>query len=327
MNQPTKRTKKQHIVPRFYLQRFVDDNGLVWSYDFGNRKIFPAKPVDTAIEQNFYSPLNEENKRFDELELWLSEVEAAAAPLFGALDGGELLRGEDREKFSVFLAAQYLRSPMMVTAQADLMGQMAHHLTRASVSNPIEFERDMDGFDKQSGITTSPGERREIRESLLDEGKFEINVLQHAGLPVITGVPDIAELIYQMNWLLVDVQSQHLILGDSPFVKVYDAQTYHPAYGDGGFHNKTLYLTFPLSPSRMLEMSWSGREVDGVIKVNKQRGRLYNRQRAHWAKRFLYANCSDSGIKKLGEKQILGTGRPRIVTSAITPKITVKRKL
>lgn len=327
MSQPIKRTKKQHFVPRFYLQRFVGDDGLVWSYDFQNTKVFPAKPEDTAIEQNFYSPLDEENKRFDELELWFSEVEAAAAPLFGVLDSGKILLGEDRKKFSVFLAAQYLRSPMMITAQADLMGQMAHHITRASVLNSKVFESDMDGFDKQSGITTSPDERAKIRENLLDESKFEINVLQDAGLPVITGVPDIAELIYQMKWLLVDVHNQHLILSDSPVVKVYDARTYHPVYGDGGFHNKTLYLTFPLSPSRMLEMSWAGREVDGVINVNKQRGRLYNRQRAHWAKRFLYASNRDSGILKLGKKQILGTERPRIVTSALTPKITVKRKL
>lgn len=320
------RTKKQHFVPRFYIERFADEKGFICSYDFEKDTVIQAKSKDTGLEQNFYSPMNESGERFDELEIWLSQVESIAAPLFDDLHTGRTFIGDEREKLALFIAAQYTRSPMLISCAADFMGQMAHHVGQRLSANPNDHEKSMDEYDKETGENTSAEEREKMREFLLNTQNYKINVLQQAGLSITTGAVDIAKLFIKMNWFVSEVKNQHLITSDSPVVKVSDPKTYS-AYGDGGFLNKTMYVTFPLSPTRILIMSWMGKE-DGVVRVvGKQTGRLYNRQRASWAKRFLYANCRDSGIVALGNKVIKNGQRPRIVSGESLPEIEVKRTL
>lgn len=49
-----------HYVPRFYLSRFVDENGRLWVFDKYARRIFPTTPENIAGENRFYY--------FDDLE-------------------------------------------------------------------------------------------------------------------------------------------------------------------------------------------------------------------------------------------------------------------
>ena len=109
--------KKPHFVPRFYLERFVNGDGYVWTYDFQGGQSFPSRPADTAVEKHFYGGDSDNlaaKAASQELENQFGKIESAAAPLFEMFDRGLVFRGEEREKMALFLALQHLRSPTVM---------------------------------------------------------------------------------------------------------------------------------------------------------------------------------------------------------------------
>lgn len=92
-------------MPRFYLSKFCDQEGIIWTYG-GETEPRRGNPEATAVETNFYSPIGVDGKRFDEAEEFLARIEGDAAPLWGDLCAGKVLVGEDRGRIALFLAAQ-----------------------------------------------------------------------------------------------------------------------------------------------------------------------------------------------------------------------------
>jgi Protein of unknown function (DUF4238) len=320
------RTKKQHVVPRFYLTRFCDADGMVWTYA-AKIDAIARKPEATAIETNFYSPVVVGNERFDEIETLLARIEGDAAPLWEEVLAGKVMAGEGREKIALFLAAQYLRSPATIAAGAELAAYFMHHTAQFLVSSKEVHDKSVDDYEAETGKAISPEEREKIRDFLKDPKKYYINVLRAAGLPMLGSIGHLADTFNNMKWLIGRSNDQHLITSDSPVVRTSDPKTHGQIYGDGAFANKTVRVTFPLSPERILEMSWQGSERERVVEMPKKMAREMNGLRAANAERFLYANQKDGGIAKLCDKWLGRQRKQKIVAGVDTPKIVVKRKL
>jgi hypothetical protein len=321
-----KRTKKQHLVPRFYLEGFKDLGGFVWTYANGNPPI-GRKPDATAVETNFYSPLKEDGSRFDGAELLLGEIESAAAPLWEDLKKGRVLDGAERENIAFFVAAQYLRSPSSVNTAAELSAQFFQIVGQFTTQNKEYHETTMDQFDAENGKTTSEEDRERMRQFMSDTDNYQVNVTREAGLPVLGSIESIADHLLNMSWVVGRSYDQHLITSDSPVTRISDPATQSPLRGDGGFRNKTVRVHFPLTPDHMLEMCWGGEERDRVVAIPKQMAREMNRLRAVHAERFVYAKQSDRGIEKLCNKWLSSDIAPRIQTNRQTARVEVKRKL
>ncbi|WP_256367857.1 DUF4238 domain-containing protein [Ruegeria sp. HKCCA6707] len=320
------RTKKQHIVPRFYLSKFCDADGMVWTYSGGD-KPRGDRPEATAVETNFYSPIGAEGERFDEAEKLLAQIESNAAPLWDNLCAGEVLVGEQREHIGVFLAAQYLRSPSAIRAGAELMASLAHHTAQSIAADKETHDRSIDSFEKDTGKKISPEEREKMREFVRDPNNFSMNVLRSAGLPMLTGLEQLANIFLNMKWAVGHSGEQHLITSDSPVTRISDPTTHHPVHGDGAFANRTVKVQFPLTPNRLIEMTWRGEEKEGVAEIPKALARELNGIRAAQAERFVYASEKDYGITKLCKKWLEREKPPKIVAAGDSPVINVKRKL
>lgn len=320
------RTKKQHLVPRFYLNKFSDPDGNVWTY-FGDGKPRGDKPEATAIEANFYSPIGPDGERFDELEKILGMIESNAAPLWDDICNGAAFKGEERDHLALFLAAQYLRSPSAVRAGAEMMGSMVHHTSQVLASNNEFHNRSIDEYETDTGEAISPETRGKMREFISDPKNYTINVLRSAGLPVLGGVGDLATLFFNMKWVIGHSEDQHLITSDSPVTRTSDPSTHHRFFGDGAFANKTVRVQFPLNPQRIIEMTWRGDEQKRVVAIPKQMAKSFNGLRAAQAERFVYACRKDHGIEKLSQKWLSGKKAPKIVTGHEMPAIEVRRKL
>jgi hypothetical protein len=310
----TQRTKKQHIVPRFYLSKFCDSRGSVWTYTAKTKPI-AGKPKATAVETNFYTPVGDEGERFDEVESFLSEIESAVAPLWDSLSTGKMQSGEKRERIALFLAAQYLRSPAVVGASAEMMAHMVHHTTQVLTAYKEHFDRSMGDFEDESGERSSPEERGKMRQFLRNPDNYQVDVLRSAGLPVLGSIGAIAQLFVNVKWVVGRSKDQHLITSDSPVTRLSSPDSYHPIYGDGAFANKTVRVHFPLSPDRMLELTWQGEERERVVEIPKNQAREMNRVRAVQSERFLYGNQRDRGIQKLCEKWLGKEKAPKIAYS------------
>lgn len=101
-----------------------------------------------------------------------------------------------------------------------------------------------------------------------------------------------------MKWTLADVGEGYFITSDNPVVCWVDPQTCHPIYGDHAFLNKTVEVTFPLSPNKLLLLSWQ-REVPARASFPREQVELANAARAAHSERYLYAHLHDEKIARL----------------------------
>ena len=321
------RTKRQHYVPRFYLAYFADAEGMVWTYDTEHNEVRAGTPENTAIETNFYSIKDEAGEYVDALEEWLSGIEDKAAPLYPKVLKGEALAGQEKADFSVFLSSLYTRSPAMIRAMAEVTGMIAQKVADVVFSNREGFEHYMDKVDAEEGKTRTPVEREAILEFAKDKTKYVFEIDRKVGLEGMGATDRLTDIFFRMNWMVVECQRQHLITSDNPVARLTPREDYHPIYGDGAFLNKRTYVTVPLTPSKLLELRWTDQTRPGLYEADRQRGRLYNRQRAHFSERYLYASQRDAGIQALGQKhKIPGVQLAASEMDRLAP-VEVKRRL
>ncbi|TAT91482.1 DUF4238 domain-containing protein [Rhizobium ruizarguesonis] len=76
------RTKRQHIVPLFYLRQFTKADGELWTYDCVSDSVRKSTPEKTAYETNIYTPLGEDGSRIEIIEDALSKIESDAALMY-----------------------------------------------------------------------------------------------------------------------------------------------------------------------------------------------------------------------------------------------------
>ena len=72
----------------------------------------------------------------------------------------------------------------------------------------------------------------------------------------IGNAPQVANLFLHMNWSLFRADSLFFVTCDNPIFRSIDSKTVHRIYGDHGLLNRTAQITFPLSPKRLLMMTW-----------------------------------------------------------------------
>jgi hypothetical protein len=323
------RTKKQHFVPRFYLDHFKDANAMIWTYDKKSESpagnVRSASPENTAVNTNFYSVQNADGSYNDVVENLLADFESDVAPIYGSLLGGEVPKGLEKDKMAVFFAALYARSPAQINSAAWLLGALAQVTTGATLSSREIFDETMDRTERENGSEpTTRQQRDEIFDMMGDKDRFTMTVLQKAGLMSIASIEPVMEVFRRMHWILVESPDQHIVTSDNPVVKINPNP--HPFYGDGGFAMKDVFVTVPLSSLMMLEMSWKESPKAGVFRADRDRGRLYNRQRAAFAERYVYSSRADSGIGALAKKNKDNGVKMRMDGPKLS-KIEIRRKL
>ena len=113
------RTKYQHYVPRFYLEKFCNSDGKLWVYDKHLDKTYSQKPANIGGETYFYDvPEIEQRLGVEQfVEKFFHPFEDQAAVVLttwlSTLECGSYFRihREQRELFSFFLATQLVRTP------------------------------------------------------------------------------------------------------------------------------------------------------------------------------------------------------------------------
>lgn len=129
------RTKKQHFVPQFYLQRFSTNGKSLWVFDRGQGKLYPTNIKDACSKKDLYeSPISRslvvENPFIfpNEIESQLSREEANYASMLSNLlknDPGAHIPKAEQEDLAIFIA--------------HLIGRNAYTLNTFIPANPSEL--------------------------------------------------------------------------------------------------------------------------------------------------------------------------------------------
>jgi len=320
------RPKRQHTTPEFYLEHFTDPDRMLWVFDSKNKRVRADNPANCAVVTNFYSPKREDGEYNDQLEKWLSGVESRAAGIYPKLLSGETLQGQERADFAVFVSSMFTRSPALIRACAEVYGYALQHVTKVTLRDRDRFEAAMDAMEADLGKSRSPEERDRAFDFMRDTSRYEVAVDRQIGLPAMAATDSLTPMFMDMAWTLFYSEEQHIITSDNPVVRVADPRADHPIFG-GGFLNRSTKVTLPLNPSIVLELSWRQHGAEKMYEVNRERARIFNRQRAHFAEQYLFASKRDYGILALAQKyrkpglQFSVSGQEKLA------KVRVARKL
>lgn len=292
----------QHYVPKFYLENFTDPNGYIWVYEKGTGKCWRAKPENVAVERNLYSSQNKDGSYNDSLEKALADAERMAAPLIPKIERGEMLTGEEKEKFSLFAASVLLRTPTAMRMGAKIYAIFAGVVYNNEICNKEKFEEMQ---DMHKGKTKNENEwkaRDVLWEYFKNSKNVQINIKKQAGLGVLLITGYITHILFRMNTLVITAEGQDFITSDNPFCYASDSKHHSPHYVMDGLGHENVVATLPISPDRMVVFRWRGKSIRGISEISRQDGKELNGLRASRAEKYLYASRKDPGIVKLAKK-------------------------
>jgi len=309
------RTKRQHFVPRFYLNNFCDTDGYIWTHDSRRGEARRTTPENTGFETNIYSPEMEDGKRFDEIEGILAKIESMAAPLLTRLLNSEKLDVEEKAAMSRFIASMVVRSPAQIRQFAELAGNMASWETAMHAEHDLNSKQEL-------------GEDTKLEELVLDylgrKDALKMDVDRRVGLMGFVQMDPISRLIECMTWSFEVSRDEELITSDNPIFWVPSEKIPKSPYGFGLAH-KFAVIPFPLSPRLMLRIdhnnlhSWQNHLMD------RRRAKLSNQMRAQHKDHCLYYRTHHDGLHQLGMKY----AKPvqQLNSGYSGPKVKVVRKL
>jgi hypothetical protein len=316
MNTP----KQQHVIPRVHLQYFTGDSppGQVWTYDALNSKRWSAAPEETATEGHFYSGERADGTMNTAIEEYLSKIEHAAAPTYAAIVAEGRIPGESQERadFAQFLGLMYSRTRAMRRTYATGYGQFMQTLAYEYAVHPEAFATILRKHEAEIGRELTEEERKSVKEWMMDPTKIEMVVAKEATLEALPVADMLSEMFFHMRWWVMSAAEGYFVTSDNPLVREVDPSSLSPFYGDGGFRNPTAEVTFPLSPQKLLLMTWRNVEYrvaiagDAVVKANEARA-------AH-SDQYLYAHVSDDGVAALAQR--FRDSRPAVRLSGFGPE-------
>lgn len=289
---------QQHIVPILSLKHFVDPKGMVWTFDKSSQKFWSCIPEETGTEAHYYSIEREDGSMDTTIETFLADVENAAAPIYERLAAGEMPTGSDRDVFAEFLALMYVRSPRSRQLAADITTWLLETHMAATATHPQAFATMLKRF-AADGIDVSDPDK--IKRSLLDLSHSNLVLPKSYVLRILEHAPRIANLFGNMKWCLARAEGHFFVTSDSPICQAVDPRTVHRIYGDHGLLNKSVEVTFPVTPKRVLMLNWSrASEVECILPRDWVKNE--NNKRVYDAERQVFAHIEYRKLKAMAKR-------------------------
>lgn len=307
--------KAQHTVQRFHLAQFVGHapRGHVWIYD--NRTGMPrsAIPDNVSIENNFYSFERKDGTWDNVLDDWITNVEGKATPVYNKLLDGKIPPySQDKYDFAQYLALTHVRTRTARRISAEIIGQMMQLRHYVHAEDPKMFERGVASHEKARGKALMPDQKEGLRRTLLDPSRFTMVLPKELSFGAFRVLDDLTDIFLRTYWSLVDAGSSYYITSDNPLLRMVPGP---PPRRDWGFKHKTMEVTFPLSPRRMLLLTHEKPPAEHWI-ASKETVQEQNEGRALRCEFELYshlehkhiANLSARFKGKLSNRKVLGYG-------------------
>ena len=208
--------KKQHFVPRFYLKRFADENGLLDIYQVDRSEIHrDVDHKDQCQKSYFYgTDLDWENR--------LGEMESDWCSLFSKIDKRTNLTDEDLNKIKLFALFQRQRtSGEFKYRYNERLALYELYARKLYAYNGWKFDDEaVEQIKEYVNESISPAEMLELA----------LNMQKH--------IEDLAVHIIEYS------TNRHFIISDVPVIAINPFHMYSIGYGCAG-----LVILFPISPT------------------------------------------------------------------------------
>lgn len=285
--------KRQHTIPKCYLENFSDNDGYVWVLD-KNNKIFKTNPINILTENQFYSITLKNGEKSLVVEDTLANIEGAYISIFKEkISKDIILTDKEKAMVSVFVAAILLRPKPY---REGLRG-MIKNLKQWMESWEKRLEANPEGIK----VLSSPQDKKNLI-SLNDLEKYLNNLDEQHSVSIIEGLPEIAQIIFDMKWAILKTEKNTFIASDNPLVLLRPASI--KKYGtraigsQPGLLYEDVELTLPLSKNRLLLAGWI-LEKDCYLPVDDEMIKDFNnRTITHSSERIIASSEEELNIIK-----------------------------
>jgi len=115
---------RHHVVSKFYLRHFANDNERVTTVMLPGDRTFPQSIGDASVQTGYYTVIDQEGQQSDAAERALSLVEAHAATAWREVAAGVWpLPNEHRGSMAAWVALQLLRGTSVRNSMSELASQ------------------------------------------------------------------------------------------------------------------------------------------------------------------------------------------------------------
>ena len=211
-------TKRQHYVPRFYLQLWSSENGKLVGHDLESEESFVSSPEGLLNIRYFYE--EDRTAPDNRVENILAEVESSAVPVFEKIDA--IL---SRHSTSPTSAARELRR--------ELTNEDADNLACFSA---LQYLRVPDAIAKK---------RRELQASEITES--ELDSALNPGRFTLTGYDYVRDRFRQMKLMLMISPGREFITSDRPCFDMKDSDD-APLLGEEIGKDSQVVCYLPITP-------------------------------------------------------------------------------
>lgn len=252
----TQRTKRQHILPRSYLARFANEDQ-VWVHNFHQQKSYVNNITDAACITDFYTVKTIEEEKDDSVEAnLLAPIEAIGNPIIqNMLDKMHIPEGHEKALLSNYLAITYARGTWFRQIMLETYEHFANDLIEKLTTNEQFFNRTMEEFRKETGISEELTFEQAKEVHAHSETSMHIPRTYYVREMMLYAAP-MVDVFYHMNFNLIyapPIPKAKFITSDKPIAPM--------THGPLGKYEKWIedpeaLLYFPLSSRTCLMLDF-----------------------------------------------------------------------
>lgn len=256
--------KRQHFLPRFYLQGFTGSDGCLAVHDRVKREVRRQQPLNTGAVGHLYTVVDDQGRQRFELERALSEIESAAARHLPGLIQRKPLSFEARGAIAHYLGTLAVRTPEFIESIRTLNGQMIKTATRMLFSTEAQAFKLLRAQSEHAALSDS--EVADLARRMVDfaeEAQYDVEADEKEAMTMALPMGEtIAEAMAERHWSVWKAPSgAGFVVGDAPVVLTLLAP--RPGrYAHVGFASPDALVLVPLDSSHALAMFGDGRSND-----------------------------------------------------------------
>ncbi|MBM4064561.1 MAG: DUF4238 domain-containing protein [Planctomycetes bacterium] len=241
--------ESQHYIPQFYLREFTDPetpNGhepYVWIYEHESKNWKKKSPKNIASKPDFYSFVDQEGKRRNEIEKGLSIIEGKTASIYrNKICTRQCLTLQEKATIAEFVTLMITRVPRFHNIIDSSTSEIVIRMMEMYKARPDAVKKFKEEYEKDIGKKLPD----DFDESWFDHSRYKINASKSFILETMVTQID-AKIIFDMTWTFLHTSEKAwFITSDNPF-SMRNPKSNSPWYGH----------SIPLSRQICLLATWN----------------------------------------------------------------------
>lgn len=204
--------KKQHIIPKCYLENFTDEDGNLYVLELNEKKIFTTKPKKILTDNHFYTIKFPQGGGSLVVENTLEKIESEYASIFhNKIKERKPLDIEERALMSIFVATMLLRTEAFRENIETPFGEIEEFIKKIeSLSKEEKKALASVPLLPPSGPTITGEEFKKIAK----------DIPSFHSTSIVEMLPETSNIIFNMKWgfLISEDKENYFITSDDPCV-------------------------------------------------------------------------------------------------------------